>query len=66
MTKELIAVLDGQITGRVVRDTRGKISFTYEDGWRDAENAYPLSLSMPLALSRHGNDNRTFLMGTLA
>ena len=66
MTKELIAVLDGQITGRVVRITRGKISFTYEDGWRDAENAYPLSLSMPLALSRHGNDKiEPFLWGLL-
>jgi serine/threonine-protein kinase HipA len=56
MTKELNVILDGQITGRVVRDTRGRIFFTYEDNWREAENAYPLSLSMPLALSRHGND----------
>ena len=56
MTKELIVILDGQVTGRVVRDMRGRISFTYEDSWREAENAYPLSISMPLALSRHGND----------
>ena len=66
MTKELIVILDGQVTGRVVRDTRGRISFTYEDNWREAENAYPLSLSMPLALSRHGNDKiDPFLWGLL-
>jgi HipA-like protein len=66
MTKELIAILDGQITGRVVRDTRGRISLTYDDNWREAENAYPLSLSMPLALSRHGNDKiGPFLWGLL-
>lgn len=66
MTKELIAILDGQVTGRLVRDTRGRISFTYDDNWREAENAYPLSLSMPLALSRHGNDKiDPFLWGLL-
>jgi len=66
MTKELIAILDGQLTGRVVRDTRGRISLIYDDNWREAENAYPLSLSMPLALSRHGNDKiDPFLWGLL-
>ena len=55
MTKELLVILDGQVTGRVVRDMRGRISFTYEDNWREAEIAYPLSLSMPLALSRQGH-----------
>ena len=39
MTKELIVILDGQVTGRVVRDTRGRISITYEDNWCEAENA---------------------------
>jgi serine/threonine-protein kinase HipA len=66
MTKELIAILDGQITGRVVRDARGRISFTYDDNWRATENAYPLSLSMPLALSRHGHGKiDPFLWGLL-
>ena len=45
MTKELIVILDGQVTGRVVRDTLGRISFTYGDDWREAENAYPHTLS---------------------
>jgi hypothetical protein len=51
MTKELIAVLDGQLTGRVVRDGRGRISYTYDENWREAENAFPLSLSMPLPVT---------------
>jgi serine/threonine-protein kinase HipA len=56
MNKELIAVLDGQETGRVARDARGRLTFTYDEQWRNAENAYPLSISMPLALARHGNN----------
>jgi serine/threonine-protein kinase HipA len=66
MNGELIAVLDGRETGRVARDTRGKLSFTYNEGWRNADNAYPLSLSMPLALERHRNDKiDPFLWGLL-
>jgi len=66
MTKELIAILDGQVTGRVARDMRGKLSFAYDDNWRQSDNAYPLSLSMPLALSRHGHNKiDPFLWGLL-
>lgn len=42
MTKELIALLDGKETGRVVRDNRGKLTFTYDEQWREAASAYPL------------------------
>ena len=55
MTKELIALLDGKETGRVVRDNHGKLTFSYKEEWRDADSAYPLSLSMPLALAKHPN-----------
>lgn len=66
MNGELIAILDGQEAGRVTRDARGRLSFTYNDQWRNADNAYPLSLSMPLALERHGNDRiDPFLWGLL-
>ena len=66
MNGELIAVLDGRETGRVARDARGKLSFTYNEEWRHAENAYPLSLSMPLALERHANEKiDPFLWGLL-
>ncbi len=66
MNKELIAVLDGRETGHVARDNRGRHAFTYNEEWRAAENAYPLSISMPLALARHGNDKiDPFLWGLL-
>jgi serine/threonine-protein kinase HipA len=55
MTKELIALVDMQEMGRVSRDRSGKLSFTYEDAWRNGADAFPLSLSMPLGLAEHGN-----------
>jgi len=66
MNGELIAILDGQEAGRIVRDARGRLSFTYNEQWSNADNAYPLSLSMPLALEHHGNDKiDPFLWGLL-
>lgn len=53
MTHELIAILDGQIIGRVTTDKRSRLKFTYDEKWRLATNAYPLSISMPLALTEH-------------
>ena len=47
MSQELVAILDGRETGRVMRDDRGKLSFTYNEPWRTAADAYPLSISMP-------------------
>jgi serine/threonine-protein kinase HipA len=55
MTTELIAILDGQETGRVVRDKRARLTFTYDEEWRTTENAYSISISMPLALAEHGH-----------
>jgi serine/threonine-protein kinase HipA len=54
MTKELIALLDGKEVGRVHRDNAGRLTFVYDDAWRQAPDAYPLSLSMPLAAKQHG------------
>jgi serine/threonine-protein kinase HipA len=66
MNTELIAILDGRDTGRVARDARGRLSFTYNEEWRAAENAYPLSISMPLALAQHGHAKiDPFLWGLL-
>jgi serine/threonine-protein kinase HipA len=53
MTGELIALLDGTEVGRVHRDTRNGLTFVYDDEWRRADDAYPLSLSMPLAAKEH-------------
>lgn len=55
MTKELVALLNDRVIGRIRQDQRGKLKFTYEDTWRGAGRAYPLSLSMPLAASEHGH-----------
>jgi serine/threonine-protein kinase HipA len=66
MNGELIAILDGRETGRVARETGGRLSFTYDEEWRAADNAYPLSISMPLALTRHGHAKiDPFLWGLL-
>lgn len=51
---ELIALLDGNEVGRVRSDARGRLTFIYDNAWRNAEGAYPLSLSMPLAAEEHG------------
>jgi HipA N-terminal domain len=48
MTKRLIVLLDGKETGRIARDNRGKLTLTYDETSRNADNAYPISISMPL------------------
>lgn len=66
MTAEIIAIVDGMEMGRVTRDRRARLSFTYNEDWRSAENAYPLSISMPLALLQHGHTRiDPFLWGLL-
>lgn len=55
MTKELVALAGSREVGRVHRDSHGKLSFAYEDEWRGDPEAFPISVSMPLALAEHGN-----------
>ncbi len=49
---ELTALLDGREVG-IVRQSKGRLNFTYADAWRGALGAYPLSLSMPIAAAEH-------------
>ncbi len=49
---ELLVLLEGREVGRVVQ-RNGKLTFIYENAWREAPGAYPLSLSMPLAAAEH-------------
>jgi serine/threonine-protein kinase HipA len=49
---ELLVLLEGREVGRVAQ-RNGKLTFTYENAWREAPGAYPLSLSMPLAAAEH-------------
>ena len=66
MNGELIALLDGREAGRVARETSGRLYFIYNEEWRISENAYPLSISMPIALARHGHAKiDPFLWGLL-
>ncbi|MET4043720.1 serine/threonine-protein kinase HipA [Bradyrhizobium sp. RT6a] len=66
MTSELVALLDGREIGRVRNDARGRLTFVYDRDWREAEGAYPLSLSMPIAAEEHGPSAvQAFLWGLL-
>lgn len=66
MTDELVTLLDGKQVGRVHNDARGRLRFVYDDHWRDAPDAYPLSLSMPIAAKEHGRSVvEAFLWGLL-
>jgi serine/threonine-protein kinase HipA len=64
--RELIAILDRREMGRFFRDMKGRVSFVYDEKWRNSADAYPLSLSMPLTLGEHGNSKTDpFLWGLL-
>lgn len=64
--RALIALLDGEPVGRVLRDRNGRMTFVYEDGWRHSPDSYPLSLSMPLAAAEHPHARiDTYLWGLL-
>ena len=66
MTNELVALLDGKEVGRVHNDARGRLTFVYDSDWREARDAYPISLSMPLAAEEHGPSAvQSFLWGLL-
>lgn len=48
------AVLIGeQLVAWAGQDTKGKYVLRYEDGWREFDGAFPLSLSLPLARAEH-------------
>lgn len=63
---ELVALIEGQPIGRVLRDRQGRLTFVYEDAWRRSREGYPISLSMPLAAAEHPHTKiETFLWGLL-
>lgn len=63
---ELVTLLDGKEVGRVHNDARGRLTFVYDDEWRKAPDAYPLSLSMPIVSKEHGRSVvEAFLWGLL-
>jgi serine/threonine-protein kinase HipA len=51
---ESVAVINGRVVGSL-GESAGKYELRYEDAWRQAEDAFPLSLSLPLAAGEHGD-----------
>jgi len=62
---ELVVLLNGVPAG-VVRQDSGELSFIYEETWRNREDGYPLSLSMPLVQRAHSDPVvRSYMEGLL-
>jgi len=65
-TTELLVLLGDEVVGRLSIGRAGKLAFTYDDRWRAHPNAYPLSVSMPLAARDHtGGVVSAYLWGLL-
>jgi serine/threonine-protein kinase HipA len=65
MTNQLIALANGREMGSVIHGN-ARLSFVYEDSWKQDRGSYPLSLSMPLAAGEHGHTKiEAFLWGLL-
>jgi serine/threonine-protein kinase HipA len=65
MTNQLTVLLNGREVG-AVSYRNARISFHYDKVWRQDQDAYPLSLSMPLASAEHGHATvEAFLWGLL-
>lgn len=63
---KLTALLDGRIVGQIYQEPTGRFRFVYARCWREDPNAYPLSLSLPLAAAEHGHTPvSAFLWGLL-
>ena len=66
MNHGLIAILDGRRMGQVTMHSGERLSLTYDEAWRRAPDAYPLSISMPFALTEHAHAKiNPFLWGLL-
>ena len=67
MIHELHALANGQAMGRVLWDSdKDRFGFKYDRSWQENPQAYPLSLSMPLAATSHGHAAvEPFLWGLL-
>lgn len=62
---ELIALANGRTVG-TLRYQSGRVSFEYDQLWREDLNSFPLSLSMPLAMREHSHARvDPFLWGLL-
>lgn len=53
MTDVLVALADGRVMGEIQRSRAGRLTLVYDESWRSRNDAYPLSLSMPLVVAEH-------------
>jgi serine/threonine-protein kinase HipA len=53
--KKLYAFYESKKVGVLTKDDEEVYSFEYEKSWREAPNAFPISLSMPLSEEKFGN-----------
>ena len=66
MTEALRVLLFGQLAGRIERFAPNRMRLTYEEAWRHARSAVPISISMPLAAAVHqGRVVEAWLWGLL-
>ena len=66
MARTLDVYIGDDITGRLVQDDGGQMSFTYAEGWRNKPGAVPLSQSLPRrAEPFKGKECRGFFGGLL-
>lgn len=64
--EQLTVLLAGRAVGQLVRGAGRKLTLRYDEAWRDAADAYPLSLSLPLMAAEHGHRAvSAFLWGLL-
>ena len=64
--RSLAVLTGGRRAGVVTMGAAGRFSLTYDEAWREAETATPLSLSMPLSQREHSDAPvRAFLWGLL-
>jgi serine/threonine-protein kinase HipA len=55
MSESLAVLLDSRMAGRLTRLSGGRLSFEYDDGYREQPDAVPLSLSMPVQVRSHAD-----------
>lgn len=51
----LVILLAGEVAGHLTQTTGKKLGLQYAEEWRTASDAFPLSLSMPLAAAGHAH-----------
>lgn len=62
----LLLYLDGVLAGTLYQSPQGRLSFTYDDGYRSTPTAVPLSLSMPKGTTTHSHKPvHAFISGLL-